>query len=219
MNQIKNILGKFIKTKGLTLGLDAEWDFPKTSFIKTFELKAEYFDYFDKNQNKLSLVNIINKMKYGLLTLELFTTIQTIVLIYYIYFKPSGPPSPIHIETRTLPTIPRPKISFSLVKGDIGIEPKNFVKGANSIKDSDNEIVMDEIQLEEIEQINNKEPCHTEVQLIKVGIMQSNLINLSLKKKELMELYNKISFIQDDINLVKDKLEDLNNTRTIVTVL
>jgi hypothetical protein len=131
-------------------------------------LLEEHFDYLGKNANIFSFFDIIYNMRYGLLTLGLFTTIQTIGFAYYLYrlnFKPKPPANP---EPEPEPQ-PQP-------------EAEPFIQ---------------------LEPIDGKDKQENILEQLKM---------LSVKKKELNDLCSKITSLQDDIEKIREQLEDLNRT-------
>jgi hypothetical protein len=137
--------------------------------------KVEYFDYLGKNKNNFSFTDIITEMKYGLITLGLITTVQTIAFVYYLYSKNSDP-DPDKIQLLENPVI----------------------------------LDKDEIQLEDIQDLleeSTEEILQTNIIPI---LIDEKLKMLSLKKTELLEIYNNILYIQNNIYLTKNKLDNFN---------
>jgi hypothetical protein len=137
--------------------------------------KVEYFDYLGKNKNNFSFTDIITEMKYGLITLGLITTVQTIAFVYYLYSKNSDPDS-------------------------------------DKIQLLENPVILDkdEIQLEDIQDLleeSTEEILQTNIIPI---LIDEKLKMLSLKKTELLEIYNNILYIQNNIYLTKNKLDNFN---------
>ena len=131
-----------------------------------------------------SYLDIIKEMKYGLLALGVFTTIQTVGLVYYFYCNKTILQDEDLKESTS--TEPETEDINEVLMEAVEDVPENTVLVGECVDESCTDV--------------------SEETLTKDTI-QEQLQMLSAKKKELQDMCFKINALQEDIEKIREKLE------------